>query len=171
MDDPALAQVLFCALVRLPERLQDDGLDLGGGHARHRAGLVLSALSQDAGDVVAIAGAVLDRVARGHAVAAVLEDAPEQESLGARAGAPFAAPLLVELGLHRLEQRAFDDRLVLAGMALALVVDRAAIDPVAQDVRERAIPKGTPPTNAPEDRRGFGTRLIEHTVTRELDGE
>jgi hypothetical protein len=27
-------QVLFCALVRLPERFQDDGLDLGGRHAR-----------------------------------------------------------------------------------------------------------------------------------------
>src|SRR3954454_6561838 len=100
MDELALAQVLFCALVRLPEGLEDDALDLGRGHARHRAGLVLSPLGQDAGDVVAIAGAVLDRVARGHAVAAVVEDAPEQERLGVGARAPLAAALLVEPGLH-----------------------------------------------------------------------
>jgi hypothetical protein len=43
MDELALAQVLFCALVRLPQGLEDDGLNLGGGHARHRAGLLLSA--------------------------------------------------------------------------------------------------------------------------------
>ena len=84
MDELALAQVLVGSLVRLPERFQDDALDLGRGHARHRAGLVLSALGQDAGDVVAIAGAVLDRVARGHAVAAVVEDAPEQEGVACR---------------------------------------------------------------------------------------
>src|SRR5215207_6184771 len=119
MDELVLAQV-FLTLFRLPEGLEHDALDLGRGHARHRAGLVLSALGQDAGDVVAIAGAVLDRVARGHAVAAVVEDAPEQQRLGARARAPIAAPLLVELDLHGLEQRAFDDRLVLAGWLWAL---------------------------------------------------
>src|SRR5215207_590828 len=142
MDEHALAQVLFCVLVRLPEGLEDDALDLGRGHARHRAGLVLSPLGQDAGDVVAIAGAVLDRVARGHAVAAVVEDAAEQERLGARAGAPLAAALLVELGLHGLEQRALEDRLVLAGMALGFVIDLAAVDPVAQKMGERAVAEG-----------------------------
>src|SRR5215207_176098 len=152
MDEHALAQVLFCALVRLPEGLEDDAVDLGRGHARHRAGLVLSPLGQEAGDVVAIAGAVLDRVARGHAVAAIVEDAPEQKGVGARSGAPLAAALLVEPRLHGLEQRAFDNRLVLAGMALGLVVDRAEVDPVAQKMGERAVAEGTPPTTLPEAR-------------------
>jgi hypothetical protein len=67
---------------------------------------------------------------------------PSSSASEARARAPLAAALLVEPRFHGLEQRALDDRLVLAGMALGLVVDRAEVDPVAQDVRERAVAEG-----------------------------
>jgi hypothetical protein len=48
-DELALAQVLIRTLVRVPEGLEDDGLDFGGWHARHRAGLMPFALGPSGG--------------------------------------------------------------------------------------------------------------------------
>src|SRR4051812_10079231 len=77
--------------------------------------------------------------ARGHGVAAVIEDAPQQQS--PRGGTLYAGAIAVrgELLLHSVEQCWRDDRLVLSRMAGSLVVQLPEIDPVTQEIRERAI--------------------------------
>ena len=46
--------------------------------------------------------------------------------------------LLLQSGLHGVEQRPVEDRLVLAGMDLAAIGDLADIEAVLQEMRERA---------------------------------
>ena len=74
-----------------------------------------------------------------HSVAAIIEDAADQQGLG------FGARCFVmtvrcsfELGLDGLEQIAIDDGRLLARQNLALEDDLADVEPVAQEMGERA---------------------------------
>src|SRR5829696_5564203 len=68
--------------VRSPECIDDHGLDLGCRDPRDRSGLAPAALGKDRRDIVAIADAALLGRAWRHRVAAVVEDAPDEESRG-----------------------------------------------------------------------------------------
>jgi hypothetical protein len=72
-----------------------------------------------------------------HAVAAVIEDAARQQGGGVRPGGrrPFR---LDELSLNFLEQVTIEDRLMFCGTDLALEQDLADVEPVAQEIGERA---------------------------------
>jgi hypothetical protein len=54
-----------------------------------------------------------------------------------------------ELGLDRLEQISWDDRLVLAWMALSVMIDLTEIDPVAQKMRQGTVGQRHAPDHAP----------------------
>src|SRR3954470_10736351 len=73
------------------------------------------------------------------AVAAIVKEPADKR--GARGGAPGAPAIAIggELLLDRLKHRRPDDRRVLPRMACAAVVELAEIDPVAQEMRERAV--------------------------------
>src|SRR6516164_5696965 len=72
------------------DRIDNGGLDLGGGHAGDGAGGLRPSLDQGRGDVVAVPCRALAAVAGAHAVAAVIKDAPSQQSLGVYAGRAMA---------------------------------------------------------------------------------
>src|SRR5262249_13686331 len=59
----------------LTKRLDHEVLDVRCWHAGHAASLTVSFLQKRVGDIVAVARAPLVRVRRGHAVAAVVENA------------------------------------------------------------------------------------------------
>jgi hypothetical protein len=90
-------------------------------------------------DVVAVSPASLRGMGRRHPVAVAIEDQARQQArrLGAhRQGA--LSPIGGELLLDDLPKFWRDDRLVLAGVDLALVRDLAAVKPVLQHEIERA---------------------------------
>jgi hypothetical protein len=127
---------------QLADAVGDDLLDLRRGDAQSGGGIGPRVDRQRAGDVVAVALAVLDRMGRGHALAlAVDQQAGEQARvLHPNAGAARDC-VLGKAGLHGIPQRGVDDRLVLAGVGLVPVGDLPAIDPVLQDQVERAAPE------------------------------
>src|SRR5207247_2212809 len=114
-------------------------LDLPGWDAQPGGLLGLILADQRAGDVIAVACAVLDRVARRHPVAFVIKQQPGEQ---ARLASPFARVALGEvdgkLRLNRIPQRLLDDRRVVARIGLFLVNDLAPIDAVLQHQVERA---------------------------------
>src|SRR6516164_2223415 len=76
------------------ERVDDDGLDLGRGHAGDGPGGLRLSLDQGGGHIVAIPRSALAAVAWGHAIAAVVENATRQQSVPARPGHTIAIVLL-----------------------------------------------------------------------------
>ena len=121
------------------KRIDDGGLDFGCGHAGDSSGLAPAALSEDRGHVVAIADAALLGRARGHPVAAIVEDAADEQSARRCAPDPCSVAIGRELLLNRIEQGRRDDRGMLGRIARSLVVQLAKIDPVPEDVSERTI--------------------------------
>src|SRR6516165_2202542 len=108
-------------------------LDLRSGNAQ--PGRALGPLSGDqrARDIVAVARALFDRMARRHPVAVPIKQHPGEQAWLASAGASVAfGGIAGELCLNRIPERLIDDRLVFAGMGLAVVNDLAAIDAVPQ---------------------------------------
>src|SRR5918993_686769 len=104
-----------------------------------------------------IADAALLGRARGHAVAAIIEDAADQKSPGGSAAYPCSVAISCELLLDRIEQGWRDDRGMLGRIARALVVELAKVDPVPEDMSERAIgqwhtPDGLARTERPAPR-------------------
>ena len=81
-------------------------------------------------------------MARAHAIAAVIEDAARQQGGRTRPGGAIAIALLGELSLNGLEQVTIEDRRMLCGADLALEVDLADVEPVAQEIGERASGEG-----------------------------
>ena len=122
----------------LRHRVADQGLDLGGGHSGDRSDELRLALNQGRGDVVAIPEPVLAAVARGHAVAAVVEHAAQQQGLGAPSGCVMGCALFAEFGLDCLEQGPVQDRRLFAGADVALVDHLCDVEPIAQQMREGA---------------------------------
>ncbi len=123
-------------------------LDLGCWRAPDDAGLLGPPLRQGAAHVVAVAHAALAGMGRRHAVAAAVEDAAGEDRL-----APGAQPLRVGVGgkplLHGLEGFPVDDRIMLAGIDLASVLDLARVEAVVQEIGDGTGPKGMPPTVRP----------------------
>ena len=121
------------------DSIGDKGLDLGGREAQPggRRGLALG--DQRARDIIAVAGAVLDRMRRGHPMAVAVKDQPGQQARAFdMAAASVLDCVLGEPPLHRIPQLLVDDRLVLTGIGVVAVDDLAAVDPVPQHQVERA---------------------------------
>src|SRR5205807_2772153 len=109
---------------------------------------------------------VLDRVGRGHAVALAVEQQSGEKARVFHSNAGTALNhVLGKAGLHRIPQRGVDDPLVLAGIALVLVDDLAAVDPVLQYQVERAAGERLA---APAPARSAGPALAGNAVGFEL---
>ena len=88
---------IFAACVRakmLPNRGCDEGLDVVRRQAADGSGLCPLTLHEGCGDIVPILDAVLSRVARAHAIAAIVEDAADQQGLGLHPDGFVIGPLL-----------------------------------------------------------------------------
>ncbi len=84
-------------------------------------------------DVVPVASALLHRMRRRHALSVAVHDQPGEQArrlcgLAERSGLPIAG----QLHLDALPEFSIDDRVVLAGVDLALVPDLAAVDRILQ---------------------------------------
>jgi hypothetical protein len=81
-------------------------------------------------------------VARAHSVAAVIENATRQQRFRAGPGRTIAIVLLREFQLNGLEQVAIEDRRMLGWTDLIPENDLADVEPVAQEIGERASGEG-----------------------------
>src|SRR5580704_10600459 len=77
-------------------------------------------------------------MAWGHSVATVVIDATDQQGFGFGACDRVIVALVVELGLHRVEEITIDDGGLLVREDLALEGDLADVEPIAQKMGERA---------------------------------
>ena len=66
-------------------------------------------MEKDGGQVVSVLEAALADMARAHAVAAVVEYAASEQSVGLRPFSRVIVLLLLQLGLHSVEQISVDD--------------------------------------------------------------
>src|SRR5258708_7586536 len=115
-------------------------LDLGRRHARHAASFVLPVLQERMGYIVAVTHPQLVRVGRAHAIATIIENAAGQNA-GRVPESDFPSNRIGgKLGLHRLEQVAVEDRLMLSGVNLAPVHYLAKVEPVRQGRGTVALP-------------------------------
>jgi hypothetical protein len=87
--------------------------------ARDATGVPVAALKQGMGDIVAISYAILVGVGGRHAIAAVIEEAADQDRGRVFDANPPRSHIFGELGLDRFEGGAINDGLVLAGMPAA----------------------------------------------------
>ena len=84
------------------------------------------------------------RARRRHPIAAVIEDATDEQGIGPGAGLPARLGLRGELGLNRLEQVPVDDRLMLSRIAAALMPDLTEVDPVPEEIGEGTLAERAP---------------------------
>src|SRR5215471_1010021 len=84
-------------------------------------------------------------MARAHAIAAIIEDTTGQQGLGLTPCTLMIVDLLVELGLHRIEQSLFENGGLLALEDLTFESDLADIETIAKQLRERSPSKGNAP--------------------------
>src|SRR5207247_2768987 len=103
------------------------------------------------GDVIAVTGAVLVGVRWTHAIAAIIEQAPDQERGRAAQAMTPRHRLGRKLGLHRFKHRGIENGLVLAAVNLATVDHLADIETVLEQMGERSYPKPSP-ANGPAGR-------------------
>src|SRR5262249_11085967 len=99
-------------------------------------------LDQGRGDIVTVPRRALAAVARAHTIAAIIEDAAHEQSLRACPSRSVATALLGELSLNSLEQIPIKDRGMICAADLALEVDRADVEAVAQEISERPSGEG-----------------------------
>src|SRR6202045_5433001 len=125
-------------------------LDLRGRDPQPGGGLGPIFRDQRAGDIVAVARAILAGMARRHAVAVAIEQhAGKEAGLGRSSTALAPGGIAGELLLNGIPQWLIDDRRVLATVELALVDDLAAIGAVLQHLVERAARKRLPAHEPP----------------------
>src|ERR1700733_579841 len=106
-------------------------------HPWDAAGLIPSALQQRAGHIIAVAHSELVRMGRAHAMAAIIKETPG-ENAGSSPKPDFAGNSVGgKPGLHRLEQVAVEDRLMLSRVNLGPVHDLADVEPVLEQMRQR----------------------------------
>ena len=122
----------------LADGVDDKGFDLGGRDPANGSGMFSLALRQCRGEIVAILDATFSGVAWGHPIAAIIEDATDQQRLGACTCDRVIGALLIEFGLDSLEQLSIQDGRLLAGKDLTLERDLTDVEPVAQQMGERA---------------------------------
>ena len=94
---------------------QEDGrLDLGRRNTWRRPDPILTPAQECRADIERIADAVLDRIARAHAIAAIVIDYAREQSAGLLPTTGSTSAICLENLLDVLEGVAIDDRLVLA---------------------------------------------------------
>src|SRR6516164_11477794 len=126
----------------------DDGLfDLAGRDPRDRSKPGCSGLSMNAGlrHIIAIADACLGGVGCDHAMAGIVEQEVPEQVVRLLPGQGLMGLMGRQLVLHSLKQALVHDRRLFPRQDLAPVVDLANEEPVAQQMGERALPKGMPP--------------------------
>src|SRR6516164_10844646 len=77
-------------------------------------------------------------MAQAHAVAAVIEEAADQQTLGFGPFGLMVVDLVIQLGLDGLEQVLIDNGRLLTSKDFALEGDFADIEAIAKQMRERA---------------------------------
>src|SRR6516164_4029345 len=97
-----------------------------------------SALKEGGRQIVAVFGLTLPRMARAHAVAAVIEEAADQQTLGFGPFGLMVVDLVIQLGLDGLKEVLIENGGLLAFEDIALEGDFANIEAIAQQMRERA---------------------------------
>src|SRR5262245_11155822 len=118
-------------------RSNDQVLDFYCRDTTDGSGPFRLALEQGGGQIVAVLDAPFADVARGHAIAAVIEDPSSQQGFGPHSCSLMIAHLFGQLGLDCLEQVAVDDGRLLPGQDLALECHLAKVEPVAQQIGKR----------------------------------
>src|SRR5437660_12685368 len=88
-------------------------------------------------------------MARGHSVATVVIDATDQQGIGFGACDRVIVALVVELGLHRVEEITVENGGLLTGEDLALEGDLADVEPIVQKMGERAAGEWDAANRAP----------------------
>ena len=152
-----------------PDRIDNDGFDLGRGDAGDRPGGLRPSLDQGGRYVIAVPRRALPAVTRAHAVAAVIKDASCQKGYRARPRRAIAAALLHQLSLNGLEQVTIEDRRMLCWTDLALEDDLADIEPVAQEIGERASGEGDAADGPPIREMAF-SKLLSSVAERKQSG-
>jgi hypothetical protein len=108
-------------------------LDLRGWNAQGGGAFALILGDQRAGDIVAVARALFDRVGRRHAVPVAIKQHPGEQAWLMRAGDGVAlGGIASKLCLNRIPERLIDDWRVFAPVGLELVNNLAKIDAVPQ---------------------------------------
>src|SRR6266702_7590638 len=87
-------------------------------------------------------------MARAHAVAMIIIDAADQQSLGFGVCGLIIAALVVELGLHRLKEISIEDGGLLPSKHPTPIDHLSEVEPVAQKMGERAAGKRDSPNRA-----------------------
>jgi hypothetical protein len=125
-------------------------LDLPRWNAQGGGAFALILGDQWAGDIVAVARALFDCIARRHPVALGIKQHPgEQARLVSACAGVALGGIAGEPHLNRIPQQLVDDWRVFAGMGLSLVNDFAAIGAVLQYQVECAGENGLPPITRP----------------------
>ena len=146
---PALA---FDMLV---EGFDHDVLDIGCGNAGDRSdfGRLRFSMQARQRDIIAIPDAGLGCMRRRHAVAASSNNSPVNKwSLAFRTCVPdigSGGPVIRQLSLDRIEQGTLHDWWLLPRQDVALVLDLADIEAVAQEIEQRSRSNGMPPRVPP----------------------
>src|SRR5262249_13931361 len=147
---------------QLADARQYDALELGSGDAQPLGRCLAGFADQWLRDVIPVPHALLDGMARGHAMALAVITPPRQQ---ARVCGLPARPALDgvdgEFCLDLIPQLLTDDRLVLARVMLIPVHDLAAIGPVLQHQIERAARQRlAAPTAARAADPGFAANVL-----------
>ena len=120
------------------QRVDDGGFERGRRQAMRRGGDAIPRLHGRCRDIVPIAHALLDGVARRQSFASFIEELAQQQRVGFEPGGARDA-LPVELRLNFGECLDVDDRRMLAGPGLATVIDLAEIMTIAQEMGKRTV--------------------------------
>ena len=123
----------------VPKGADHELFDLDRWDPFDRTRFVFPPLHHGARDIVTIADALLESVARAHLVAAVVKNLAEEKRLGSRSPRVPPVEVLGQFPLHRLEQVNGNDRRMIAGVAFAPVVEFTEVVTVFQDIGERSI--------------------------------
>src|SRR6516165_4492277 len=94
-------------------------------------------LEEGRGQIVSVFDAPLAGMARAHAVAAIIEEAADQQTLGFGRFGLVVVDLVVQLGLDGIEEVLIDNGRLLAFEDFAFESDFADIEAIAKQMRER----------------------------------
>src|ERR1700687_3045263 len=128
----------------LIHRFDNNVFDVRGGNAGDRSGRYCLGLSLEMRqrDIIAIADSSFGGVSWDHAVARIVIQQAGQEMVRFGFGVISVRPLLGELLLNCIKKLPIHDRWLLAGQDFAFVFDLADIEPVTQQIEQRAAFEG-----------------------------
>ena len=123
---------------------------------------------------VAVAPSRLDCMARREALTLGVDDQPRQQAGLPGPGSTRAVRVGGEAGLHLVPQGGIDDRLVLTGIARALMDDRAPVEAIVEQIVEGPPAERRPASDAaiaphsPLAGHAFGEELSRHRDERHI---